>query len=204
MAARSVESHFRRLQRAKIIDPDQFPRRKDGKLTQGAARRIERLWDRVGPLIANPRFRPFHTYVPRRDKRLRLREAARNTGLDVAGLKGVRGIPIPVPAGTPVERVRFSRTRQGGFSLRFGEGSPVRSFRFLPTDIPRYLRDPAAYGRALATATRNQAVRIRTGAGFFDPLLHGMSLPEAYAFLAETYSDSDEWLTGLEVLELGE
>lgn len=202
---RGPSGHFRRLAKAGIIDPQAFARKRDGNLTKASERRIEKIWDRVGGLIANPEARPFHTYKPRAQKQFRLARAAGASGIsrDFGRIKGVRGIPIAIPKGVKVERVRFDK--RVGFGLRMARGALIRSFRFVPFQKGRLIKNPREYARQLnARFAAAGAVRIRTGAGFYNPEEHGQTLGAALVALAESYDDSDEWLAGLEVVEFVE
>lgn len=203
---RGVESRFRRLREAGIIDPDAFPRRRDGKLTQKAADRIETLYDRVGALIANPKRRPFHTYKPR--KAGNLARAARAEGLEISRLKGVRGVPIPRPSGSRVERVRFRK--DGSFRLDFREGAPVSRFVFIPADPAQLATRPREYGNAIVARYRPDAARVRTGPGFVNPEEHGEDLGDTLDRLTNEYRVDlvgpdaawPQWLTGVELIDL--
>lgn len=197
---RSPSGHFKKLRDAGVIDPNDFTRKRDGSLTKASARRIEKIWDSVGAIIANPVARPFHTYKPRKETAKRLRRAALEAGIDpaLARVRGVKGVPILGPRGTT--RVQFPKA--GGISFRLKRGSGIRRSTFRPIDAHRLVKSPKAYAATIERRLKaSQAWRIRTGAGWYSP---GGDLAAALAYLAEAYDDASEWIAGVEIVDFEE
>lgn len=213
MAARGRRKpggHFERLARAGIIDRDAFRTKKDGSLTKASERIIEKIWDRVGGLIANPVARPFHTYKPRKNRAQALRQFAKQQGIPIAGIRGVIGIPMTTTFGVEVRGVR--RREDGTFRPRVTPGSLVRGFYQVPLDPMRVIADPINYGEELTREHEIEpegpnSVRILLGVGFWIPAEHDMTLGEAFEYLTEREPSggsglAPEILRAIEVLQI--
>jgi hypothetical protein len=181
----------------------------DGKtLTAKARRKVERLWDQLGPHVAAPAARPFHVYRPR--SKAGRERVARLLGLDPKKVRGVRAFPVPVVAGAGRARVRI--TREGldvtyRVKRRRGKrrvGRAIRRTREIllePDDLLAPARSPRLR-RADREQAKGHAVRLRTGPGHWSPLEHGhATISGGVAYLTESYEDADDWLEAIEIVE---
>jgi hypothetical protein len=190
-----ARAYVRRLVKAGIVDPKTFNRGPGGKLTRSGVERAELLWDRLAEVVGNPTERPFHIYRPR--SKANLRKAEQAVGINVSRLKGVKGVPIPVPRNAKPERIRFTKH---GFSVHFQSG-PVRKVEKRAFDPERLIRDPAGIGRRLEqTVPEHAAIVVRTGAGIVSPLEHGETLDQTLTRLTTRYGNWRQFLSGVEII----
>jgi hypothetical protein len=201
---RRLERKIEQLTRARLLPRDpvshrrEVERTKSGAPTARARKRIEALWDRLGPIVAAPERRPYHVYQPR--SKAGRAAALATLGLTAREARGLTAFPIATIAGAGKPRLRILPS--GEISFRYRRGL-VRGQRVIALDVladgpPRTL---AGLDRA---ARRGDAVRFRTGPGVWSYLEAGLSSPsQGFAYLAESYDDADDWLTAAEVVEFG-
>jgi hypothetical protein len=176
-----------RITRAGLIKAPKLTKR--GELRAPDAKKIAKLWDEWGGIIADPDNRPYHVYRPR--SRKNLVRAAKQFG---SSYRGIRAIPIPVPTG---RKARVTVTSDG-LSLKYS-GGIIRSVEFIS------IAQAANRAHEMEKKGLDVEVRLQTGKGTWSPSEHGMSLAEGIKYLRERYSKtSGEWLNGAQLIAIND